>query len=344
VLAAALAVVALAVAVAFGARTESGDASLEETGSWPRAAPADAEVDESALRRLDSAVPTQYPDLLALLVARDGRLVFERYYNGAGPDDRFDLQSVTKTVVSTLVGIAAGDGRLSVDEPLRRVFPDQIAAARDTRIRAMPLRDLLRMTSGWDDTNPAEFAFAIDPVRVLLGRRLADRPGRRFAYDNGSYHLLSAAVTAATGKRASAYARERLWGPMHVTDAPWQEDDAGLSLGPGGLYLHARDLAKLGHLFLHGGRWGDRQLVPERYVREATKPQSEGGPPGGTRYGYGWWITSSPRGYEAIGYGGQILLVVPSLDLVVVALTDVAGQTDVGSLLFAVVNAVEPAS
>ena len=338
--AAAVGVVALVVAVAVGARNAPADGTVEETGRWPRVAPADAGVDAAALERLDGFVPERYPDLQALLVARDGRLVLERYYGGTRPSERFDLQSVTKTVVSTLVGIASGDGKLSVDRPLADVFPDQIAASRDPRVRSMPLRDLLRMTAGWSPASPVEFAFTIDPVRVLLGRALEDRPGRRFVYDNGAYHLLSAAVTAATGESAAAFARRRLWTPLQVADAPWQQDDSGLSLGPGGLYLQARDLAKLGHLFLRGGRWGDRQIVPERYVREATRPQSEGGSPGNTRYGYGWWIASSPPGFQAVGYGGQTLLVVPSLDLVVVLLARVQGQTDVGGLLFDVVDAV----
>lgn len=338
--AAAFAAAALIVALVLGARNEPVGATVEETGTWPRVAPADAAVDAAALRRLDAAVPERHPDLRALLVARDGRLVMERYYDGARPTDRFDLQSVTKTVVSTLVGIAAGEGRLSVYRPLEDVFPQQISASRDPRVRAMTVRDLLTMKAGWSPAYPVDFAFTIDPVRVLLGRPLVDRPGRRFVYDNGAYHLLSAALTAATGDSAATYARRRLWGPLRVADAPWQRDDSGLSLGPGGLYLQARDLAKLGQLFLQGGRWGDRQILPRRYVREATRPQSEGGAPGGTRYGYGWWITSSPVGFEAIGYGGQTLLVVPSLDLVVVLLARVGGQTDVAGLLLDVVSAV----
>jgi CubicO group peptidase (beta-lactamase class C family) len=337
--AAAVAVAALAVAVAFGSRSGSS-ASVEESGVWPQSAPADVGLDAQALERLDAEVPQRHPDLLAVLVARDGRLAFERYYGGARVTDRFDLQSVTKTVVSVLVGIAIADGRLKLDAPLAEVFPSQIAAAVDPRVRRITLRHLLTMTSGWSASSPTDFAFAIDPVRVLLGRTLSDVPGRRFVYDNGSYHLLSAAVSAVTQQTAKEFAERRLFGPLGFGDSPWQEDDSGLSLGPGGLALHARDLAKLGQLFLNGGRWDGQQLVSERYVRESTRPQSEGGPPGGTRYGYGWWISSSPAGYQATGYGGQTLLVLPQQDLVVVLLTRVEGQTDIGSILYAVVDAV----
>jgi CubicO group peptidase (beta-lactamase class C family) len=338
--AAALAVAAVAIAVALGSRS-SADAGVEENGVWPTAAPADVGLDDEALRRLDAEMPTTNPDVLALLVARDGRLAFERYYGGATVSERFDLQSVTKTVVSVLVGMAIADGRLELDATLAEVFPSQIAAAVDPRVRRITVRQLLTMTAGWDSASPVDFAFAIDPVRVLLGRPLVDRPGRRFLYDNGSYHLLSAAVSAVTERTAAGFARARLFGPLGVGDSPWQADDSGLSLGPGGLYLHARDLAKLGQLFLNEGRWDGRQLVPERYVRESTRPQSEGGPPGGTRYGYGWWISSSPAGFQATGYGGQTLLVLPGLDLVVVLLARVEGQTDVGGILYGVVDAVQ---
>jgi CubicO group peptidase (beta-lactamase class C family) len=340
VVAAALVVAAAAVAVALGSRS-SAEASVEADGVWPVVAPADAGLDADALARLAGDVPATSPDLLALLVVRDGRLAFERYYDGAGTARPEDLQSVTKSVVALLVGIAAGDGKLRLDSTLAEVFPEQIAAAVDDRVRRITIRQLLTLTAGWEDTPPTEYAFAIDPVRVLLGRPLVDRPGRRFRYDNGSYHLLSAAISAATERRAEGFAQERLFGPLRFGRTPWQSDDSGLSFGPGGLYLSARDLAKLGHLLMRGGRWNARQVVPERFVREATRPQSEGGPPGGTRYGYGWWISSSPAGFQAIGYGGQTLLVAPELDLVVVLLARVQGQTDVGSILFDVVDAVE---
>jgi CubicO group peptidase (beta-lactamase class C family) len=339
--AAAVVVAVAAVAVAVGSRSGSA-ATVEENGVWPTAAPADVGVDGDALQRLDAGMAESNPDVLALLVARDGRLVFERYYGGATVAERFDLQSVTKTVVSVLVGMAIGDGKLDLDATLAEVFPSQIVAAVDPRVRGITVRQLLTMTAGWGPASPADFAFSIDPVRVLLGRPLADRPGRRFVYDNGSYHLLSAAVSAATERTAAGFARDRLFRPLGFGDSPWQADDSGLSLGPGGLYLHARDLAKLGQLFLNGGRWDGRQLVPERYVRDSTRPQSEGGPPGGTRYGYGWWISSSPAGFQATGYGGQTLLVVPERDLVVVLLTRVEGQTDVGGILYEVVDAVAP--
>lgn len=338
VAAAALVVAAAAVVVTLDSRSGSA-ATVEREGVWPTAAPADVGLDERALDRLGAELATSYPDLLAVLVARDGRLAFEHYYGGAGADDPLDLQSVTKTVVSVLVGMAVTDGRLRLDQTLAEVFPDRIAAAVDARVRRITLRQLLAMTAGWQDTPPVRFAFTIDPVRVLLGRRLVDRPGRSFRYDNGSYHLLSAALSAVAERPAADVARRRLFAPLAFGRTPWQADDSGLSLGPGGLYLRARDLAKLGQLFLNRGRWGGRRLVAERYVRESTRPQSEGGPPGGTRYGYGWWITSGPAGFQASGYGGQTLLVAPELDLVVVTLARPEGRTDVSSILFRIVEA-----
>ena len=184
-------------------------------------------------------------------------------------------------------------------------------AASDQRVRKITLRQLLTMTAG----------YALEPatrsdhwVRTLIQRPLTTDPGRRFSYDGGSYHLLSAVITKATGMSTRRFADRVLFGPLGIRVSHWDTDNEGYNLGDTGLRLRARDLLRLGELYLHRGR----HLVPTGYVRDATRWHSGLG--GGIGYGYGWWILANrrPAAFAALGYGGQAIAVFPSLRAVVV--------------------------
>jgi CubicO group peptidase (beta-lactamase class C family) len=264
---------------------------------------------------LDAKLRTE-PGVLSVLVERNGRLAFERYYRGASRSARLDVFSVTKSVVSTLVGIALTQGKIrSLDQRLGDFFPKDVQGARDKRVRKITLRQLLEMRSGYRDIAAAQ---SDDWVRTQIDRPLAESPGRGWAYDNGSYHLLSAVLTKATGRTANAYAQRVLLGPLGVAPTAWATDGQGHSLGNTGLRLSARELVRIGDLYLHGGRWNGRQVVPSAYIRAATRRYTSLGP-GGAGYGYGWWVFSGrPPGFAALGYGGQAVAIYPRRHLVVV--------------------------
>jgi CubicO group peptidase (beta-lactamase class C family) len=242
------------------------------------------------------------PGVLSVVVERNGRLVFERYYRGAARSARLDVFSVTKSVTATLVGIALAQDKLrSLDQHLGDFFPKDVQRARDKRVRKITLRQLLEMRSGYRDIAAAQ---SDDWVRTQIDRPLAESPGRGWAYDNGSYHLLSAVVTKATGRTANAYAQRVLLGPLGIAPTAWATDGQGHSLGNTGLRLSSRELLRLGELYLHGGRWNGRQLVPHAYVRAAIRRYTN--LDHGAGYGYGWWVFGGrPPGFAALGYGGQ---------------------------------------
>jgi CubicO group peptidase (beta-lactamase class C family) len=275
--------------------------------------------------------------LLSVLVQRHGHLVLERYYHGASRDRPWSVFSVTKSVVSALIGMAIRDGRLEgVDQKLVDVFPDKLLDDADPRIRTITLRDLLTMTAGYRNENtPFE---TDDWVRALLNRPLASDPGAIFSYDDGSAHLLSAVLTKATGVPAATFARRTLFGPLGIDPGRWNTDGQGRSLGSGGLFLRPRDMLRIGQLYLQKGRWGERQIVPSAWVRESTRKQIS--IPGGYAYGYLWWIDTGPHGgYLALGYRGQTIAVFPRLALVVTTTgTDEAVRTKV---LDAVLHSVD---
>ena len=268
------------------------------------------------------------PALASVLVSRHGRLVFERYYRGATGNEDQNVFSVTKSVVSALVGIALGEGKLSsLDQKLVDFFPGDLAPATDPRVRTITLRDLLTMTSGYREPL---IAASDDWVRTLLNRPLSSDPGTAFSYDDGSAHLAGAALAQATGETLQAYAQRELFGPIGIHPAHWSTDGQGHSLGSTGLFLRPRDLQKLGRLYLQDGRWGGRQLVPARWVRASTSTKVR--VPNGYAYGYFWWVNPGPHGgFLALGYAGQTIAVFPKLDLVVT--TTGGGSFDVLAVL-----------
>jgi CubicO group peptidase (beta-lactamase class C family) len=245
------------------------------------------------------------------------------------------LQSVSKSVTSLLVGIAIGRGELpGVEAPLL----DQLKAYKasgDPRQARMRIRHVLSMTTGigWDEdsvpyTDPANSCARMeasrDWVQFVLDQPMAEEPGSRFVYNSGATQLLSAVLRQATGAPADDYAREQLFEPLGIARFHWKRTPTGLPDTEGGLYLAPRDLAKLGLLLLKDGVWEGRRLLPEGWVRDSTASSVgvEAAADKPYDYGFKWWLvpesTSWPRAIVALGYGGQRLIVVPSLDLVAV--------------------------
>ncbi len=285
------------------------------------------------LAALDRRVSVEFPGLTSLLVARDGRLVFERYYNGVQAADRLPIFSITKSVVSALVGIALADGDLpSIDDRLVDLLPDAFGPETVPRARSITLRHLLTMTAGFGPN----YSYVLeDPVPTLVNRPLFSAPGTTFGYDSGSSDLLSAVLTRATGMTAAQYAQRHLFGPLGIREPRWPPLTQGVSRGGSGLLLRPRDLLAFGQLYLDGGEWRGRQIVPAAWARAATRTQVRLG--GGRGYGYNWWTERGPpRFFAAFGHLGQTIVVFPRLDEVVVLTSSDEGPKSVFRLAQAV--------
>jgi CubicO group peptidase (beta-lactamase class C family) len=316
------------------------------TADWRTAAPQAHGVDPAALAHLDKQVAETFTEVRSVLIVRHGYLVHERYWHGLDATDGHDVRSVTKSVVGTLIGIAVAEGKIkSLDQTVGELLAAKLPPDADTRMAGVTVRQLLTMTSGLAGDPADEDALWKSPdwVRHILGRHLLARPGTRFAYSSAGSHLLSAIVATTTGQSTLAYARAKLFTPLGIDTgkvfepvlrgdvdplmsavydrAPvaWPVDPQGYHYGAAFLRLPARDLAKIGYLYLNGGRWDDRQVVPAGYVAAATAPT--GLPPDfPSGYGLHWWIETDgdQRTFFAAGYGGQFIYVVPGLDLVAV--------------------------
>lgn len=301
----------------------SPDRGDRPAAGWPTAPPTEVGVDETALVEADRRIRTDLVGVYSLVVVRHGYLAWERYYGGHTAKDPFAVQSVTKSFTAALVGIAVGDGRLRLDQTVGELLPDRLPAAADPRTQQITVTQLLTMTAGFAWNDPDDFYRVTgedDWVRAILATPLAHAPGTTFAYQFGCSQLLSAILAAATDQSAAAFAAARLFAPLGIVPAAWPTDPQGNPIGATGLELTARDLAKLGLLYLHGGRWAGVQLLPTAYVVASTTRQSAGGDPEEAAYGYHWWATHvvGDAAFFAAGYGGQYIYVVPARDLVVV--------------------------
>ena len=270
------------------------------------------------------------PDLahtVSLLVAQHSEIVFERCYRDSGVADLHCAHSVTKSFISTLIGILAGEGLLSLHDPVSSLV-DAPAFRSDRTKSALTIKHLLTMSSGlyghgWWDIDELEKRGS--PVlQAALEAPLVAPPGWGFLYNNGASHVLSAVIAAAAGKPTDQVAADRLFGPLGIERWSWPSDPQGHHWGCGGVELAARDLLKLGQLYLNGGLWKGDRVIDESYVRTATAPLMDGGLPERCRYGLLWWVAdqAAPAHYFAGGYGGQYIMVVPDLDLVAVTMGD----------------------
>lgn len=293
------------------ARVEHASEQVPAFPVWYSASPASQGLDPKLLAEADRHARTDFKGVTSLLVARHGRLVFERYFEGIQAADRVPVFSVTKSVVSALVGIALAEGKLrSVDERLSEVLPEATALT-DSRARSITLRDLLSMTAGYGRA----LNFRQIDASSLANRPLANDPGTTFVYDSGSSDLLAFVLARVTGMMTAEYSRRRLFGPMGIRDVRWPSSGGG-----SGLVLRPRDLLAFGQMYLDGGKWNGRRIVPAAWVRTSTHahvrvPPAQGATLG---YGYDWWIDDRElHFFMAHGYLGQALVVVPRLDEVI---------------------------
>ncbi len=286
---------------------------------WQTAAPEASQVDTNHLARSLEQLPRVCPDLRSLLVVRHGALVVERYFGGTRPQDAWNVKSVTKSMVSALVGIALERGYLrSLDQPVLDFFPEYRDKVTDPRKAQITLRHLLTMSAGleWVENGPIAFRCMRSPdwARFILNSKLVADPGTKWNYSSALPHLLSAVLTKATGTNTLAFARAYLFDPIGAVIGQWDRDPKGYYFGGSELYMTPRGLAKFGRLYLNNGVWDGKQIVPAAWVRASTQQTNS------AHYGYLWWLDTFERHplYFAQGLGGQHIVVVPDLDAVVV--------------------------
>ncbi len=277
------------------------------------------------------------PRLHSLLVSRRNDVIFEGYYNGTRRERPANVKSASKSVISTLVGIAIDRGMIpNVKTPIVTYFPE-LARDPDPRKRTITVEHLLAMRSGLQGTSGRNYGAWVtsrDWVRHALARPMQEAPGEEMEYSTGNTHLLSAILAKATGTSTLAFANEVLGRPLGFAFAPWRRDPQGIYFGGNDMLVTPRQLLTLGQLYLTKGRTNGQQIVPEQWVAQSCEGRVRNRRPGNPafdpvrgfdplrdrKYGYGWWVHEI-QGFEtcfAWGYGGQYVFVVPKLELVIV--------------------------
>jgi CubicO group peptidase (beta-lactamase class C family) len=259
----------------------------------------------------------------ALLVMKDGRIVYERYLNNTGPDTRFIAWSMTKSLVSMLVGIAVSEGRIkSIDEPITAYLPELKGGGYDgTSIRAiMEMRSGVDYEERYDFANPSTAQKNHESSLVQNVTRFADaartikqihKPGEVFAYKTLDTAVLGWLVERAVGTNVSSYMASRLWEPLGAEQPGFFIMDGlpgvGREFTGAGFNATLRDFARIGLMVLNDGRGPNGQIVPAAWLRESTRPSHPEGPTGG--YGLQWWTAPNSDAFYALGLQGQFIYV-----------------------------------
>lgn len=319
--------------------------SLErETANGVSSAEADSIIDPLPYRRgLDSTRLSRAFDrasnlsrLHTIVIARHGEIQAERHFGGPGLSAPANVKSVSKSILSALVGIAIEEGYLDgVDQPIAPFFEEYLDENDDPRKREITVGHLLTMQSGLERTSGSNYGAWVSSsnwVRNALSRPMHSDPGTTRRYSTGNSHLLSAVLTQATGQSTWSFAQTHLAEPLNIRLPQWPTDPQGIYFGGNDMLISPRGLVRFGEMYRQGGWLDGQQVVPNEWVRASWKPRSESRW-SGAGYGYSWFETrvgEHPM-YYGWGYGGQYLFIVPGLELTVVATSnpyDPAGRDE----------------
>lgn len=312
----------------------------------PRSTPAAEGVDPAAVRRLVDHLD-RLDDVHSVMVLRHGRVIAEGWWHPHTPDRPHTMFSVSKSFTSTAVGIAIHDGLLSLDDRVIDILPDDAPADPSEYLRALRVCDLLTMTTGHSASTMEGIDRTISLpgarwARAILAQPVEHAPGTHFVYNTGATYLLSAILHRRTGGRLLDYLTPRLLAPLGITHAAWEQDPDGIDTGGYGLSITTEEMAAFGQLYLQGGVWEGKQLVPADWVAAATAKQVDSAPHDWPewRQGYGYQFWQCRHGaYRADGAFGQYIVVWPEKDLVI---TMTSGLADLQSVLDGVWDALLP--
>jgi CubicO group peptidase (beta-lactamase class C family) len=280
---------------------------------------------------LDDAfsLAAQNPNLKCLIVYKEDHIVKERYFHPGDSLSPHDVRSVTKSVMATLIGIAIDKELISSENQTVGGILQPLVGSMDSAKANIKISHVLSMSAGLSGNelaNPSEYnnwANAPDQIGYTLAKPAITAAGRVFNYDSGVAHLLSAILTQTTNKSSLQFGNLNLFQPLGIVDPDWETDKRGLNNGAAGLHMRPYDMLKIGQLYLNKGMYNGMRIVSEDWINKASsfKITTNNAQPFGPGYGYCWWNGNaySHDYYFANGYGGQFIVVVPDLHLIVIA-------------------------
>jgi CubicO group peptidase (beta-lactamase class C family) len=305
------------------------------TTEWQTANPAELKMDIEKLSKLDPIIKAEYGNIGGIVIVRNGYIAYENYYNGYGPDDTLHVASVTKSVLSAIVGIAIDKGFIkSTDQKVLDFFPEYIPNTDEKKKQEITIKNLLTMTAPYTYEREPFQELCCSPDWAKFALDLLGGKGEigEFKYSTAGAHLLSTIITRSTGKSAREFANEYLFRPIGMKELPvynmtaseylkflrgkhvtgWVIDPTGNSTGGWGLTLTPRDMARFGFLYLNQGSWDNQQIISPKWIDETIAMNPN-------HYGYLWWLFNENDvfSYSALGDGGNAICCIPEKDIVV---------------------------
>ena len=291
---------------------------------WETSNPADLNIDQDLLD--DAFAEAEKLDYIySILLIRNGKIAVEKYFNGQNKDSEINIRSVSKSFLSAAVGISVNKGILSKNDKLTEILNNYDSQIVDNRFSQITIEHLLKMRSGLDSDNNIynDVVYSTNLVSTIFSLTLINDPGEKFVYSTPATHLLSAVLTKASEISSFDFVTENLLVPMGIELNYWEQDPQGIYYGGNNMFFTTRNMAVLGLLYLNKGVLNNQQVVPNLWIEESLIDHIGGtstwGPMSSIGYGYLWWLgkIKDYNIFTAIGHGGQFVLCVPELDLIV---------------------------
>jgi CubicO group peptidase (beta-lactamase class C family) len=309
-------------------------------------------MDVNMFAKLDAVIKDQYKNINGIVIVQKDLIVFEKYYHGYGAQDTHHVASVTKSVLSALIGIAVEKGFIkSIIQPVLDYFPEYQSDPFDFQKQAITIKHLLTMTAAFPFSMKSAESPPQEPL-IRLSRQkdwityilnIMGQKGQNgvFQYYTAGTHLLSAIITKTSGLSAREFANIHLLSPLGMRKIPdlemksfaledvfgknvrgWIKDPQGYTVGGWGLTMTPRDMARFGSMYLNEGNWEEHQVVSKDWINESTRPSAN-------NYGYLWWLRDEEGqfSYSALGSGGNVICVIPERDLVVAIASGIIQKT-----------------
>jgi CubicO group peptidase (beta-lactamase class C family) len=289
----------------------------------PRSSPEAQGVSSASIREFVETANGQVDTMHSFILVRHGQVVSEGWWKPEAPDKPHVMHSLSKSFTSTAVGLAVADGKLSIDDPVLKFFPEDTPPNPSQKLQAMRVRDLLTMSTG-HETEP-KFTPEASWVSTFLAHPVPHKPGAHFLYNSPGTHMLSAIVRKVTGETVLDFLKPRLFEPLGIENPEWGVSPQGNTLGGWGLKICTEDIAKFGQLYLQKGQWNGKQLIPASWVEQATSKQVSNGsdPTKDWDQGYGFQFWRCRHGaYRGDGAFGQFCVVLPEQDAIIAITAD----------------------
>jgi len=310
------------------AHFRAGNQTNWPTKGWKVKKPEAVGMDSELVAAMIDAIEVSGLDYDGLVVVYKGAIVAERYYFIYREPTLHETYSVTKSVISSLVGIALQQGCIdSLNDPVLSYFPDGEFLNLNDQKKTLTIRDFLTMSSGLA-YDPEEMYEASDWAQYTLDQPLIYSPGETWFYSNGGPQVLSALISQACEMDTVDFAEQYLFKPLGITKYEWQRSLNGNPNGSWGLELTLRDMAKFGYLYLNNGEWDGEQILPQDWVELSSRPYyqvPDSLEPWNLYYGFLWWVHGDGF-YAAHGYKGQFIYLAPEQDLIVVVTANIADK------------------